>query len=481
MLPESVLRHIDDNMERYVDELMQFIAIPSDSMTAFHAKDVREAAEWTLKHVSRLGFTGRIYETPGHPVVYAELLSDPDAPTLLIYGHYDVQPEGDPEDWESPPFSPEVRNEMIFGRGASDDKGQLFTYIKSIESILAAEGRLPANIKLFFEGEEELGSPNMDAFVGQHKELLKADVIAISDGAKFTRDRPAIEYGLRGLVYMQIDVEGPEMDIHSGVYGGGVTNPATALIQILSKLRDDSGKVLIPGFYDDVREIEAWERKQLASLPFDASSIKSLLGLKTLNPEQGYTFLESTWTRPTMEINGIWGGYQGEGSKTIIPASAGAKVSMRIVPDQSMDRIIQLFEAHVRSVTPPGVTVKITRHAASEPVIVSQGSAAIRSAKAAIEYAFDREPVFIRSGGSIGVVLIMKKWLGIEDILLIGFADPEDGEHSPNEHFSLDNYYRGIKTTGALIYGLAQTKKPEEVAPIAEQQHSHQHNPSSQT
>lgn len=475
MLPEHVLRHIDDNMERYVDELMQFIAIPSDSMTSARAGDVRTAAEWALAHVSRLGFKGRIYETPGHPVVFAELISDPDAPTLLIYGHYDVQPEGDLKNWASPPFTPEIRDEMIFGRGASDDKGQLFTYVKAIESILSTEGKLPLNVKLFFEGEEEIGSPNMEAFVSEHRELLKADVITVSDGAKFTKDQPAIEYGLRGLVYMQLDVHGPKMDIHSGVYGGGVTNPATALVQILSKLRDDNGKALIPGFYDDVQDIEQWERNQLADLPFQASSVKSLLGLETLNPEKGYTFLESTWARPTVEINGIWGGYQGEGSKTIIPAGAGAKVSMRLVPDQDMDQIIALFEKHVHSVTPPGVTVKITRHAASEPVIVSQTSAAIRSAKMAIEHAFGKEPVFIRSGGSIGVVLIMKKWLQVEEILLIGFADPEDGEHSPNERFRLENFYNGIKATGTLMYGLAQAKKLEEAVPIAEQ-HNHLQN-----
>lgn len=468
MLPEQVLRHIDDNVERYVDELMQFIAIPSDSMTSAHAGDVRKAAEWVLAHVSRLGFKGKIYETPGHPVVYAELLTDPELPTLLIYGHYDVQPEGDVRDWASPPFVPEIRDEMIFGRGASDDKGQLFTYVKAIESILSTEGKLPLNVKLFFEGEEELGSPNMEAFVSEHRDLLKADIITISDGAKFTKDQPAVEYGLRGLVYMQLDVCGPKMDIHSGVYGGGVTNPATALVQIISKLRDDNGKALIPGFYDDVREIEAWERKQLAALPFNASSVKELLGLETLNPERDYTFLESTWARPTVEINGIWGGYQGEGSKTIIPASAGAKVSMRLVPDQDMNKIIALFEKRVRELTPPGVTVKITRHAASEPVIVSQESAAIKSAKAAIEYAFGKTPVFVRSGGSIGVVLIMKKWLQVEEILLIGFADPEDGEHSPNERFRLENYYSGIKTTAALMYELARAKKLEAAAPIVE-------------
>ena len=476
MLPEQVLRHIDDNMERYTDELMQLIAIPSDSMTASHAGDVRRAAEWLLAHVSRLGFNGRIYETPGHPVVFAEMCSDPAAPTLLIYGHYDVQPEGDVKDWHSPPFSPEIRDEMIYGRGSSDDKGQLFTYVKSIESILSTEGKLPLNVKLFFEGEEEIGSPNMEEFVSQHKELLKADIIAVSDGAKFSRDRPAIEYGLRGLVYMQLDVTGPKMDVHSGVYGGGITNPATALVQIIGSMRDCNGKSLIQGFYDDVRDIPPRERKQLAELPFTAESVCELTGACTLVPEEGYTFLESTWARPTVEINGIWGGYQEEGSKTIIPSTAGAKVSMRIVPDQSTGKIVRLFEEHVRKVTPPGVTVKITRHAASEPVIVSQESHAIKSAKAAVEYGFGKEPVFIRSGGSIGVVLTMKKWLEIEDILLIGFADPEDGEHSPNEHFRLENYYNGIKTTATLMYNLAQAKKLEEAAPIVEQHAAHQQN-----
>jgi acetylornithine deacetylase/succinyl-diaminopimelate desuccinylase-like protein len=425
-------------------------------MYSQHAGDVRKTAQWILDRVKALGFTGALYETPGHPVVFAELCPYPDRPTLLIYGHYDVQPAEPLELWQTPPFEPAVRDGAVYARGASDDKGQIFTYFNAIESILSAEGALPLNVKLFFEGEEELGSPNMDEFCKQHKDMLKADIVAISDGAKFAKHLPAIEYGLRGLVYMELNIQGPAVDVHSGVYGGAVVNPAQALVDMINTMRDANGKVLIPGFYDKVRDIEAWEHKQLAELPLNEASIKQMLGVDTFVPEQGYTFLESTWARPTFEINGIWGGFQGEGSKTIIPASAGAKVSMRIVPDQDPVEIVRLFEEHVRKVTPPGVTVKIIRHAHSGPVIVSRQSSAIKAADAAITYAYGHKPVFIRSGGSIGVVVTMKEQLGIENVLLIGWADPEDGEHSPNEHFSLDNFYRGTLAVAALMYDLGK-------------------------
>jgi acetylornithine deacetylase/succinyl-diaminopimelate desuccinylase-like protein len=457
---------MEESRERYVDELIEFLAIPSISMYSGYAVDVRRCAEWALAHAERLGFAGGVYETPGLPVVYAELCPYKDRPTLLIYGHYDVQPAEPLEKWHSPPFEPAVRDGAIFARGASDDKGQLFTYLKAAESILAAEGKLPLNVKLFLEGEEEIGSPNMEAFTREHRGMLKADVIAISDGAKFTADLPAIEYGLRGLVYMELNVQGPHVDVHSGVYGGAVVNPAQALVQMLGTMRDDKGKVLIPGFYGRARDVEPWERTQLAALPYDEAAVTSLLGVDLLVPEQGYTALESTWARPTFEINGIWGGFQGEGSKTIIPAGAGAKVSMRLVPDQDPLEIILLFEEHVRKVTPPGVTIRITRHAHSGPVIVSRDSPAVKAAEAAIEYAFGRRPVFVRSGGSIGVVVAMKEQLGVDDILLLGWADPEDGEHSPNERFRLANFESGMKAAAALMYGLAGMKKPVATVPI---------------
>ncbi len=439
-------------------------------MYSGYADDVRKAAQWALDHAKRLGFTGTLYETPGHPVMYAELCPYQDAPTLLIYGHYDVQPAEPLDKWVTPPFDPSVRNGAVFARGATDDKGQLFTYFMAIESILSSEGALPLNVKLFLEGEEEIGSPNMEAFCRDHKQLLSADYVAISDGSKFAKHMPAIEYGLRGLVYMQIDVQGPAVDVHSGVYGGAVVNPAQALVDILHTMRDDKGHVLIPGFYGRVRDIEPWERKQLAELPLNEESIKSLLGVDRFVPEEGYTFLESTWARPTFEINGIWGGFQGEGSKTIIPASASAKVSMRLVPDQDPVEIMRLFEQHVRAVTPPGVTVTITPHAHSGPVIVSRQSDAIVAAEKSITYAYGRKPVFVRSGGSIGVVVTMKEQLGIEEILLLGWGNPEDGEHSPNEHFNLDDFYRGTLAVAALMYELGESKKPAAKTPATQKQ-----------
>ncbi|HUL61942.1 MAG TPA: dipeptidase [Methanocella sp.] len=464
MTPERVFDHINASQGQYLKDLCEFLAIPSISMYSGHAGEVRRAAEWTLAHARRLGFTGALYETPGHPVVYAERCPDKGAPTLLVYGHYDVQPAEPLELWQTPPFEPAVRDGAVYARGAADDKGQMFTYLKAIESILAVEGRLPLNVKLFIEGEEEVGSPNMDAFCREHRELLAADVVAISDGSKFTRDLPAIEYGLRGLTYLQVDVQGPALDLHSGIYGGGVANPAQALVRMLGKMRDGRGKVLIPGFYDRVRKIQPWERKQLAELPFDDEAVRQMIGVDRFVPEQGYSFLESTWCRPTFEINGIWGGFEGEGSKTIVPASAHAKVSMRLVPDQDYQEIRRLFEAHARAVAPPGVRVTVTDLAGSGPIVVAHDSAAVRAARAAIGRAFGREPVFVRSGGSIGVVVAMKEQLGIDDILLLGWADPEDGEHSPNEHFSLDNLRRGTLAIADLMYGLAQAKKA--VAPV---------------
>ncbi|OPY25309.1 MAG: putative metallohydrolase [Methanocella sp. PtaU1.Bin125] len=460
MIPKPVLSHINDSQARYLADLIEFLRIPSISMYSSYAGDVRKAAQWALDRAQRLGFTGALYETPGHPVVYAELCPHKDAPTLLIYGHYDVQPAEPLEKWLTPPFEPAVRDGAVYARGATDDKGQLFTYFMAIESILSAEGELPLNVKLFLEGEEELGSPNMDAFCTAHREMLKADYVAVSDGSKFEKHLPAIEYGLRGLVYMQLDVQGPACDIHSGVYGGAVANPAQALVAIIRTMRDDKGHVLIPGFYDRVRAIEPWEREQLAALPLNEESIKTLLGVDRFVPEEGFTFLESTWARPTCEINGIWGGFQGEGSKTIIPASAGAKVSMRLVPDQDPLEIMRLFEEHVRKVTPPGVTVTITAHAHSGPVIVSRQSDAILAAEKSLTYAYGRKPVFVRSGGSIGVVVTMKEQLGIEEVLLIGWGNPEDGEHSPNEHFSLDDFYRGTLAVAALMYELGERKAP---------------------
>jgi acetylornithine deacetylase/succinyl-diaminopimelate desuccinylase-like protein len=459
VIPADVLKHIQENNNQRIDQLIEFISIPSISASSASAGDMRRAAEWLLEEAERLGFSGAIYETPGHPVVYAELCPYPEGPTLLIYGHYDVQPPEPLEEWHSRPFEPVIQNNAIYARGATDDKGQLFTHLKAIESIIAVDGKLPLNVKLVFEGEEELGSTNFKPFVEAHRELLKADFIALSDGEKYAKDLPAICYCLRGLVYMQLDLTGPQFDVHSGLYGGAVANPAHALNKILRSLKDDKGHVLIPGFYESVRDLEAWERKEMASLPFDEAEMKKYLGVTSLVPEPGYTAQECMRARPTLDINGLWGGYQGEGSKTIIPATAGAKVSMRLVPDQDAETIMKLFESHVRSLLPEGVHMKITRHHHAEPLLVARESPAMTVAAQAVEYGFDRKPVLIREGGSIGAVMSMKKHLGIHDILLLGWGDPDDNIHSPNEKFGLENFYRGTMASAALIYGLAQVKK----------------------
>ncbi len=468
MIPEPVLDHLQKNNEKYVSELFEFISIPSISTLPAYAQYIRSAAEWLLARMERLGFKGALYETPGHPVVFAELCPHADAPTVLIYGHYDVVPPDPLDQWCTPPFTPTITNGCIHARGATDDKGQLYTFINAIEAILAVDGRLPVNVKLVVEGEEEVGSPNFEAFVHSHKELLKADVVTLSDSSKYSEEIPAICYGLRGLQYMQVDVYGAEQDAHSGIYGGALINPAQALVNILSRLKDANGKILIPGFYDRVQDIEPWERKEMASLPYDENAEKARLGVTAFKPEAGYTVQESTRARPTLDINGIYGGFQGEGSKTIIPSHAGAKVSMRLVPGQDHTEVAQLFEKYVMSLATPGVRVKVTNLVGDNPLIVSRESASMSATSQAIEYAFGRKPVFTRDGGSIGAVLAMKVELGIGDILMLGWGDPGDSLHSPNEHFSLENFRRGTLAVTALIYELSKVKKTVKPLPVSQ-------------
>jgi acetylornithine deacetylase/succinyl-diaminopimelate desuccinylase-like protein len=443
------------------------ISIPSISTLPAYAGYVRNAAEWLLAKAKSLGFTGALYETPGHPVVYAELCPHADAPTVLIYGHYDVQPPDPLDQWHTPPFTPTIRDGYIYARGATDDKGQLYTFFNAIESIIKVEGKLPVNVKLVIEGEEEIGSPNFAAFVNSHRELLKADIVTLSDSSKYSEEIPAICYGLRGLQYMQIDVYGPSCDAHSGLYGGALVNPAMALAKILYSLKDSRGKVLIPGFYDRVHDIEPWERKEMAALPYDEAVEKTRMCVDVLAPEEGYTVLESTRARPTLDINGIWGGFQGEGSKTIIPAQAGAKVSMRLVPDQDCAEVARLFESYVQSFVIPGVKVKVTNLVGDNALIVPRESPSMDAAARAIEYAFGHKPVFTRDGGSIGAVMSMKEGLNINDVLMLGWGDPGDALHSPNEHFSLENFRKGTLAVAAMIYELARVKKPLKAAPIA--------------
>ncbi|MFP5214215.1 MAG: dipeptidase [Acidobacteriota bacterium] len=458
MIPERVLSKIDDNRQRYVEELLGFLRIPSVSTYSQHASDIRSAAEWVLNHLKRLGFSARIFETKRHPVVFAQCCPYPDRPTLLIYGHYDVQPPEPLNEWTTPPFSPTIHNGFVYARGATDDKGQFFTYLKALEAILATDGKLPINIKVLVEGEEEIGSPNLEPFLKQHQDDLKADAVAISDGSQFAHGIPAITYSLRGLAYMQIDIQGPRIDLHSGVFGGVVANPVQALSEMIAKLKNPDGTVAVPGFYNGVEEMDSQEREAMASLPFDEAAMKEYLGVQDLPGEEGYTPVERKGARPTLDVNGIWGGFAGEGAKTVIPARAGAKVSMRLVPNQSSATIIKLFQDYIRSITPPGIQVSVTDLSGADPVLVSRDRATVKAAVKAIELGFGKAPVFIREGGSIPIVNLFKEVLGVEDILLLGWGSPDDGAHSPNERFSLDDFHKGIRSAAALVYELAEPR-----------------------
>lgn len=455
-----MLDHINKSQERYIKELSEFLKIPSISAPD-HFDDTRKAAEWTLGYAKNLGFSGAIYEIAQDPIVYAELCPYTDAPTLLAYGHYDVQPPGPPEEWTTPPFSPDVRDGAIYARGSADDKGQLFCTLAAIECILDIEGKLPLNVKLLYEGEEEIGSPGMKAFFSEHAGMLKADAVLITDVTKYTKDIPAIYYGLRGGVAFKIEATGPGSSVHSGMFGGAVSNPANALARILGNVKDEKGKIVIPGFYRHVRDIEEWERKEIADLPFDARAMKKYLGISEFTPEEGYTPVESIMTRPTFEVNGMAGGTYDGTMQWNIPDRGGAYVSFLLVPDQDTDEIARLFEEYVHSRTPEGITVNLVKTAPFEPVLLPRNSVAILIAEKAIEYGFGQRPVMVRSGGGIGVVVLLKQILGLENIVITGWNDPEDHEHGPDEHFSLENFRKGMIATAAFIYGLGGIGKPQ--------------------
>lgn len=452
---EEIMNEIDAQRGRYVEELTEYVRIPSVSTYSENAGEVRRAAEFVSGHLTRLGFQSRIYETAKHPVVYAHRCPHPDRPVLLLYGHYDVQPPEPLEEWVTPPFSPDIRDGFLYARGATDDKGQFFTHLKAMEAILSVAGELPVNMKVLVEGEEEIGSVNLEAFLREHAEELRADAVAVSDTSQVAQGVPAITYGLRGLCYYQIDVQGPRIDLHSGSFGGALTNPVQALAEMLAKLKTGDERVAIPGFYDDVADMEDWERKEMASLPMDETRMKDYLGISRFSGERGYTFTERRSARPTLDVNGIWGGFAGEGAKTIIPAKAGAKVSMRLVPHQKPEVINRLFEEYIRSIAPDDVTVSLKVLHGADPVLVPRDRPAVQAAARAIEAGFGRRPFFLREGGSIPVVNLFKNTLGIEDILLLGWGSPDDGAHSPNERFFLDDFHRAIRSAAALLYELA--------------------------
>jgi acetylornithine deacetylase/succinyl-diaminopimelate desuccinylase-like protein len=447
----NVIDFIELHRDRYLDELSQLLAIPSVSALSEHAADVRRCAEWCTDQLRAIGMQNvRLFETPGHPIVYADWLGAPGAPTVLFYGHYDVQPVDPLELWTTPPFEATVRDGELFARGAADDKGQVFMHFKALEAHLKQTGRLPVNFKLILEGEEEVGSRNLDDFIESHKGELKADVVLISDTSMFDRGVPSLCYGLRGLAYFQIDVTGTSTDLHSGTYGGAVANPGMVLAQILAQMKDKGGRVRIPGFYDDVRPLTDAERAEYKKLPFHDRRYAKEIGAPRLFGEAGYTTLERTSARPTFEVNGLLSGFTGEGAKTVLPARAMAKVSMRLVPDQSPDKVADLFEAYLRKVAPKTVDVKLTRMHGGWPWMASLDNSYVQAAGRAIERGFGKAPVFTREGGSIPVVATFQRVLGIPSVLF-GVGLPDDRIHAPNEKLDLSNFFSGI-IASAFLY-----------------------------
>ncbi len=455
---EKIVDYIHMQRDRYVEELKQYLAIPSVSALPQHQADVRKCAEWSADHMRHIGLQNvRVIETPGNPIVYGDWLGAPGAPTILFYGHYDVQPVDPVELWDSPPFEATVREGEIYARGAADDKGQVFMHFKAVEAHMTQNGRLPVNMKFFVEGEEEVGSLHLDHFVRDNKEMLGADVVVISDSAMFARGVPSICYGLRGLVYYQIDLRGTKSDLHSGVFGGAVANPAFALAQLLAQMKDKSGKVKIAGFYDDVKDLTPEERAEWKKLPFDEKAYRKELGAPKLTGEAGYTVLERVWGRPTFEVNGLLSGFTGEGPKTVIPALSMAKVSMRLVPNQDPDKIAKLFEAYVEKVAPGTVELKLTRLHGGKPWMADFDSPYIRAAGRAIEKGFGKTPVFTREGGSIPVVATFQEELGIPSVLF-GVGLPDENAHAPNEKLDLGNFHGGIIASAYLYQEIAQLR-----------------------
>jgi acetylornithine deacetylase/succinyl-diaminopimelate desuccinylase-like protein len=454
---DGVMAAIERGGERYVEELGELLRIPSVSALSERNEDTRRCAEWLAGHMRSIGLQQvQVMETPGHPVVYAEWRgAEPGAPTALVYGHYDVQPVEPLELWDSPPFEPSVRDGKLFARGAADDKGQLFMHLKAVEAHLEAHGALPINLKFLLEGEEEVGSPSLDPFIEAHRDLLACDVAVISDTNMFAHGLPSITYGLRGVAYLQVDVYGPASDLHSGHFGGTLMNPAEALARMLAALKDERGRVLVPGFYDRVRELTPEEREAWRALPFDEGEYARELGVPELWGEEGCTSLERRWARPTLEVNGVWGGWTGEGAKTVIPAEAHAKLSCRLVPDQDPDEISELLAARLRELRLPGTRVEVTKMHTGRPALIPLGRPELRAGGRALERGFGKEAVYIREGGSIPVVATFEALLGVPTVLM-GVGLPDENAHAPNEWLLLDNFHGGVRSAAALYEELAR-------------------------
>ena len=452
------------NEKRYLDELLDLLKIPSISADSKYNGDVKKTATFISTKLKEAGAKKvKIYKTPGHPIVYGEYIIDKKKPTVLVYGHYDVQPPDPLDLWDSPPFEPVIKKTKlhpkgaIFARGACDDKGQMYMHLKAFEAMMATK-TLPCNVKFMIEGEEEVGSVNLEAFCKANKKLLACDVVLLSDTSIIANNVPSITTGLRGLSYIEVEVTGPNRDLHSGVYGGAVANPINVLSKMIASLHDKNNKINIPGFYNDVEVVTKKERKAMNMAPFSLPKYKKDLKIKDVQGEKGYTTLERTSIRPTLDVNGIWGGYTGEGAKTVLPSQAFAKISMRLVPNQHPDKITKLFEKHFKSIAPDGVKVKVTPHHGGNPAVTPTDSLEYKAAAMAMKKTFKKEPLPQRSGGSIPIVALFEKALKAKSVLM-GFGLDSDAIHSPNEHFGLFNYYRGIETIPYFFEYYSELKK----------------------
>lgn len=448
---------MDANKKTRLDELFDFLRIPSVSAKSEYKKDVQACAEWLSKQLNKIGIDSKIMPTGGHPVVYGEKIVSPEKLTILYYGHYDVQPPEPLELWKTTPFEPLIEDGYIIARGSTDDKGQLWTHVKALEAYLATGTDLPVNVKLLMEGEEEAGSENLEKFINDNVDLLKADIVVVSDSGQFGKDKPAVTYGLRGLAGVELKITGPDRDLHSGGFGGSIANPINILGKIIGALHDENGKITIDGFYDDVKPLTDWEREQFAALPFSKEEYLNKTGSKGLYGDSDYTVLEQIWGRPTLDVNGITGGYQGEGAKTIIPSIATCKITMRLVADQDPIDICDKIEKYVNKICPDYVHCEITKHGGARGVVVPTEGPWLEAAGRAIKSGFGVEPVFIKEGGSIPVVGTFKEVLGL-DTLLLGWGQNDDNAHSPNERFGLNDFERGCYSALALIDELSKVK-----------------------
>ncbi len=455
---EHIKQYIEENKDRFLAELMDMLRIPSVSADSKYKEDVQRNAEFVKNSLIAAGADKvEVCPTPGHPIVYGEKMIDPSLPTVVVYGHYDVQPADPLELWDSPPFEPVIKDGLIVARGSCDDKGQMFMHVKAFELMMKTNS-LPCNVKIMIEGEEEVGSSHLGTWIRDNKARLKGDIILISDTSIIANDIPSIDVGLRGLSYVEVEVTGPNRDLHSGVYGGAVANPITILCEMIAKMKDENNHITIPGFYDDVVVLTDAEREDLNRAPFSLDDYKKDLNVEDVHGEAGYTTLERTGIRPTFELNGIWGGYIGEGAKTVLPSKAFAKISMRLVPNQTTDKITEIFTKHFESIAPKSVKVKVTPHHGGEPVVTPTDSIAFKAASMAMETTFGKKPIPTRGGGSIPIVALFEKELGLKSVLM-GFGLDSDLIHSPNEHYGIFNFLKGIETIPLFYKNFTEMSK----------------------